>query len=54
MKQNPDDFKFLFEPCARNAMAIEVVSAGQTLRDLLNLIKDTRFGFTTLADGDLF
>jgi len=54
VKRNPGDYyKLMFEPCSRSVVGIESLSIDHNLRDLLNLIKETRFGFTTVADGEV-
>jgi len=55
LKQNPRDYyKFMFEPCERSAVRSKSLSADHGIRDLLDLIKETRFGFTTVTDGNLW
>ena len=54
-KTKPEEiYKSLFEPSGRYTVAVRPVKPGQNLRDLLQVFQESRFGFTTVADEEMY
>ena len=55
VKKEPGEYySYLFEPCKSDAIGVGSISVNQDLRDLLELFRNTRFGFACFQDGGLF
>ena len=55
LKRGPHDYyAYLFEPCKGDAIGVGSISVNQGLRDLLELFRNTGFGFACFEDGGLF
>ena len=54
-KTRPEEiYKSLFEPSGRYTVAVRPVKPGQNLRDLLRVFQESKFGFTTVADEEMY
>jgi CBS domain-containing protein len=55
MKQDPENYyRFLFEPCKKSAVPVEELNIKRSLKDLLDLFAESRFGFTIVTDPPLY
>jgi len=55
VERKPSEYySYLFQPCKGDAIGVGSVSVDQDLRELLELFRNTRFGFACLEDGGLF
>jgi len=54
LKRRPgDSYKWLFEPCGKNAVSIRTLKSDESLGTLLDLFQETRFGFTVIKEKHL-
>ena len=54
-KAKPDhSYKALFEPSDRSAVGMTPVKSSLSLRDLLRVFREGKFGFTAVTDGGVF
>jgi CBS domain-containing protein len=54
IKKNPRGYyKWFFEPCGSHSLPIRTLKADQSLGDLLDLFKESGFGYAAIAEGGL-
>jgi len=54
VKKDPREYyNWLYEPCVENSVAFRSLNSEDSLGDLLDLFKKTRFGFAAIAEGGL-
>ena len=54
-KTEPEEvYKSLFEPSAKYTIVVKPMKPGDSLRDLLLVFQESKFGFTTVTEGEMY